>query len=131
MPRRAPDPELRREFAKKLSAVVVGKIPKKSAAATLGVSRQMLDLYLKGEVAPGPDIVLRAMREWRFTFRHRGQEITSSHFERNIAEDRSPAPLQLNLFDAINSLDKRDLDIAIVKKGPDRIELQVSIKFAG
>jgi len=40
-------------------------------------------------------------------------------------------PEQLPLFDAINSLNERDLSVTIVKKEADRIELQVSIKFAG
>jgi hypothetical protein len=131
MPRRPADPELCAEFSSRLREAVLGKIRKKSAAATLGVSRQMLDLYLNGRATPGPDIILRAMKEWKLRFKHRGQEISSSHFERNLPSVKASAPQQLNLFDAINSLDQRDLQITLTKKSPDRIEMQVSIKFAG
>ena len=131
MPRRPADPELRKEFADKLRLAVVGHVSKKSAATVLGVSRQMLDLYLDERAAPGPDVLLRAMREWKFTLKYRGREVSSSQFERPHASEMATIPEQLPLFDAIRDLDKRDVQISILKKEADRIDLQVSIKFAG
>lgn len=106
---------------------------KKLAAATLGVSRQMLDIYLTGKSAPGPDIILRAMKAWNITFTYRGREIASSQLSRPaLVEIQSAAEqLQLPLRDAIHSLGEEDLRIRIAKKQADRIELQVSIRFAG
>jgi len=133
MPRRPADSEFCDEFAAKLRQAVVGKMTKKSAAATLGVSRQMLDVYLNGKSAPGPDVALRAMKAWNFTLKYRGREITSSQLTRPAVVEIQGAAEQLllPLRDAIQSLGEEDLRIRIAKKQADRIELQVSIRFAG
>jgi len=133
MPRRPADSELCDEFSEKLRQAVVGKMTKKLAAATLGVSRQMLDVYLSGRSAPGSDVVLRAMKAWNFTLKYRGRELTSSQLTRPTAVEIQGAAeqLMLPLRDAIQSLGEGDLQIRIAKKQPDRIELQVSIRFAG
>jgi hypothetical protein len=132
---RRSDPELKVEFAAKLRAAIVGKVRKKEAAHALRISRQMLDLYLKAEAAPGPDVILRAMEKWSFTLRYRGQELRSSNFE-GVSEvagiEQLPVQLSLPLRDAIESLEERDLSITIKKREPDqnRIDLEVSIRFA-
>jgi hypothetical protein len=133
MPRRPADPEFCAECARKLREAVVGKMRKKAAAAVLGVSRQMLDVYLKAEATPGPDVLLRAMKAWRFTLKYRGREITSSQLARPPAGETpsTPEQLLLPLREAIEALNEGDLGVRIVRKAPDRIELQVSIKFAG
>lgn len=133
MPRRPADPEFCDEFAAKLRRAIVGRVTKKLAAATLGVSRQMLDVYLNGKAAPGPDVTLRAMKAWNFTLKYRGREISSSQLTRPAVVEIQGAEEQLflPLRDAIQSLDEADLRIRIAKKEPDRIDLQVSIRFAG
>jgi hypothetical protein len=136
MPRRPIDKELRDEITRKLKlAISERKVPKKDAALTLRVSRQMLDQYLKGRATPGPDVVLRAMKAWSFTLRYRGKEVGASYFDREPEEParkaESPAmQLALPLAEVIAQLDQRDLAIAITRKGVDSIQLQVSIKFA-
>lgn len=109
----------------------MGKVRKKDAAKTLRVSRQMLDLYLDGKAMPGPDVILRAMKEWNFPLNYRGREITSSQLSRPMvtATHAEPEQLLLPLKDAIHSLDERDLSVRIAKKEPDGIQLEVSIKF--
>lgn len=133
MPRRPADPEFCDEFARKLRQAIVGKMTKKLAAATLGVSRQMLDVYLNGKSTPGSDVILRAMKAWGFPLKYRGREVMSSQLVRPTAggADVPPEQLLLPLRDAIHSLDEGDLNIRIAKKEADRIELQVSIRFAG
>ncbi len=136
MPRRAKDPEFCREFAEKLGQAVIGKLSKKEAAATLGVSRQMLDVYLSGKAMPGSDVILKAMamRTWNLPLTYRGREITASQLARPTASHMpTPAPEQipLPLKDALDSLNEGDLRIRINKKEADRIELGLSIRFAG
>lgn len=134
MPRRATDTELREEITRKLRLAIAGekKISKKEAALTLRVSRQMLDLYLKGRATPGSDVILRAMKAWSFTLKYRGREVGASYFDRRLEKkaDFTPTQLALPLAEVIALLDQRDLAIVITKKGPDSIQLQVSIKFA-
>jgi len=132
MPRRALDPELCSEFAAKLRTSVDGKISRKLAAATLGVSRQMLDIYLKGRAAPGPDVILRAMKAWGFSLKYRGREVTSAQLIRpRVAGPQTTAEqLLLPLKDAIQSLSDEDIHVKVAKKDADRIQLDVSIRFA-
>lgn len=134
MPKRPADPEFCAECARNLRLAVVGKVRKKAAAAILGVSRQMLDVYIKGKATPGPEVILRAMRAWNFTLKYRGREITSSQLMRSVPEHPPlavPEQLLLPLRDAIDALGEENLLVRISKKEPDRIELQVSIRFAG
>lgn len=133
MPRRPADPEVCAECARNLRLAVVGKVRKKTAAAILGVSRQMLDVYINGKATPGPDVILRAMKAWNFTLKYRGREITSSQLARSVGKELPPVPEQLllPLRDAIDALGEENLLVRISKKEPDRIELQVSIRFAG
>jgi transcriptional regulator with XRE-family HTH domain len=120
-----------REFAKSLNQAVVGKMSKKTAAATLGVSRQMLEVYLNGEAMPGSDVIMRAMKAWGIPFRFRGRQISVSQLSKPTAVAASaPEQLSLPLEDAIRHLGPEDLGVSISKKGMDRVELQVSIKFA-
>src|SRR5712692_393540 len=128
MPRRPVDTELRREITRKLKLAVEGRVGKKQAADTLRVSRQMLDKYLKGKATPGPDVVLRAMNAWNFTLNYRGRELGTAYFAQPTdirAEAAVPAQLELALADVIAALDERNLGIAITKKEPDSIQLQV------
>lgn len=133
MPRRPLDTELRREITSKLRLAVEGKVSKKEASDVLRVSRQMLDRYLKGRATPGPDVVLRAMKAWNFTLRYRGRELGTSYFTRPhfIATEQTPVQLELALADIIAALNQRDVQISILKKATDSIQLQVSIRFAG
>jgi transcriptional regulator with XRE-family HTH domain len=133
MPRRPIDTELRREVTTKLRLAIEGKVPKKEASDILRVSRQMLDRYLKGRATPAPDVVLRAMKAWNFTLRYRGRELGTSYFTRpdGIATEPTPVQLELALADIIAALNQRDVQVSILKKAADSIQLQVLIKFAG
>jgi transcriptional regulator with XRE-family HTH domain len=106
-------------------------VPKKAAAATLGVSRQMLDIYLKGQAMPGPDVILRAMKAWGFPLSYRGREVTSSLLAKPTTNGRNKTAEQLllPLRDAIDSLSEGNLAVKIASRQADRIDLQVSIKF--
>ena len=132
MARRPRDPEVCEEFAANLRTAVVGKVSKKTAAATLGVSRQMLDVYLKGKATPGSDVIMRAMRAWKLPFAYRGREITISQLTRPARGPTHPQPEQLLLpiEEAILALGQEDLDVRISKKETAGIELQVTIRFA-
>ena len=120
------------EFASKLGTAINGRVSKKAAAAVLGVSRQMLDVYLKEGATPGSDIVLRAMKAWGFAVSYRGREITSSQMARPspIELQATAEQLLLPLKEAIQSLADEDIRVTIAKKDANRIQLGVSIRFA-
>jgi DNA-binding phage protein len=131
MPRRLRDQELCNEFAGKLKQAIEGKVRRKAAAAVLGVSRQMLDLYLKEKATPGSDVIVRAMKAWNFKLKYRGREFGAPLLMRTeeatiqVHAEQLPLPLK----DAIHSLSQEDIGITLAKKEPDRIDLQVSIRF--
>lgn len=134
MGRRPPDYDFCNEFAGKLRKAIAGKVPKKTAAATLGVSRQMLDLYLNGKAMPGSDVILKAMKAWGFPLAYRGREITSGLLAsptKKTQEYELPEQLSLPLRDAIDALGEENLSVKIANRRSDRLELSVSIKFAG
>jgi len=131
MPRRTRDEELCNEFASKLKQAIAGRVRRKTAAALLGVSRQMLDLYMKEKATPGSDVIVRAMKAWNFKLNYRGREFGAPLLTRTeqMTTQVHAEQLRLPLRDAIHSLSQEDIAISLSKKEPDRIDLQVSIKF--
>ena len=124
------DQDFRDEVAKRLAAEIRGRrLSKKTAAQTLEVSRQILDLYLKARVTPRPEVLRRACNAWpSLVFRFRDHVFSVTHFEQ--PSPSSEPPTQPSLFDALNSLQKENLKISIVKHEPQSLELSVRIEFA-
>lgn len=121
---------LRAEFANKLRAAIQG-VSKKSAADKLGISRQMLRLYLKGKATPGGEVIKKACDEWQMALSIKGFEFTGEAFvsnpKRRSSRQRPPEP---GLFDLLDRLEKNQLEAEIVGREGDCYYLRLRIKLA-
>jgi DNA-binding XRE family transcriptional regulator len=132
MPRKASDPEFRSEIAAKFKAVIKNKgLTKQAAAKELGVTRQSLYLYTKGRVAPGPDVVRKAMELWKIDLTYRGHRLALEDLSAPAAAVHLPVsiPIQMNLWDVIKKLDNQSVKVEIRDKNLSLIELKVSINL--
>jgi transcriptional regulator with XRE-family HTH domain len=123
----------RAHFASALRKVVGGQRGAASAAANqLGISRQALSLYLKGKVTPSADVVRRACTVFKLSMNVRGQLVSSATYEHSVDRLRVEAlPLQLPLLpEALQNLSNRQLDVQVLRKIGDALELRVIIDFA-
>lgn len=121
---------LREEFAQKLSAAIE-KISKKSAAEKLGISRQMLLLYLKGKSTPGGEVIKKACDEWHLTLSIKGFEFTGEAFASGIGPRRARSKLpEAGLFDLLDGLKKNQLQAEIVGRDGNSYYLRLRINLA-
>jgi transcriptional regulator with XRE-family HTH domain len=115
--------KFRKEFAAGLAAVVGSRRGAQTQVANqLGVERQLVSLYLKGETTPGQEIIRRARELWGFPSEYGGLPLGAATFP-----DRAGPwfqPQQLKLF----SEDKQ-LKIIVLRRSVDSVELNVSIDF--
>ena len=118
--------EVKRELNK---AIKERSLSKKKAAEILNVTRQSLDLYLKGRVTPRPHVLYRACEAWNLKFEFRDRFFSVLDFK-PAAGPRPAPPKQLSLFEALNGLEGNDLKISIVRQEPRALELRVRIEFA-
>jgi hypothetical protein len=123
--------EILSEVKEKFSACIgsgPGKTPVHIAARILNVSRQTVHRYINGEVIPRGDILLAAFREWGLVLRYRGVDIVATRIQ--SSESASLPPIQLKLFELVDDLRERDLDVKIGNKSVDGIELNVRLRFS-
>lgn len=119
---------LRTEFASQLSKAIAG-IPKRTAAEKLGVTRQMLELYLKGKSTPGGEVVKKACDEWKLTLSVRGFEFSSDAFAYQ-PKRKSPAikATQLSLLELLEKLRNDQLEAKVMGREGDSFYLELRIK---
>ncbi len=113
----------RKDFADGLAAVVGSRRGAQTRAADqLGVKRQLVSLYLKGETTPGPSIIRRARELWGFPSEYGGLPLEAA----TLPPRPGPRvqPQQLKLF----SEDQR-LKVIVLRRSVDSVELKVSINF--
>jgi len=123
--------EILSEVKEKFSACIgsgQGKIPVHQAARILNVSRQTVHRYINGEVIPRGEVLIAAFREWGLVLRYRGVDIVATPSEATASG--SPPATQLRLFDLVDDLRERDLEITIGKKTVEGIELNVRLRFS-
>lgn len=122
--------ELRREFASKLSHAVKG-ISKKMMAEKLGISRQMLRLYLKGEATPGGEVIKKACDEWNLSLSIKGFQFSAQDFatEPKAPKEQIDSP-QLSLLDLLERLQSNQLEAEVVGREGDSFYLKLRIKVA-
>ena len=121
---------LRAEFALQLATAIKG-INKSLAAKKLGVSRQMLRLYLNEMATPGGEVIKRACDEWRLSLSIKGFQFSGEAF----AADRKPHKRedhlpQLSLLDLLEKLQNDQLEAQIVGREGDSFYLKLRIKLA-
>jgi transcriptional regulator with XRE-family HTH domain len=121
---------LRAEFSKKLSAAIKGS-SRKLAADKLGISRQMLRLYLKGLSTPGGEVIQKACDEWHLSLSIKGFDFTGEAFvseaKPRVREARLVEP---SLFDLLDKLQKNQIEAEVVGREGDSFYLRFRIKLA-
>jgi transcriptional regulator with XRE-family HTH domain len=117
--------DFRERFATALSAAIGSdRGAQTRAAKKLGVPRQTVSLYLKGKTTPGGDLVQRAREIWGLNLDYGGIPIDAdSHPHRPALRVE---PQQLTLFS-----EDRQLEVHVVRKSVDSVDLRVSINFTG
>jgi len=122
----------RAHFAAALKkAISVDRGAASAAAKRLGVSRQALSLYLKAKVTPSAEVIRRACTAFKLTMTVRGQLISHATYQEPRTGPESVPPLQLPLLpDAIRALGDDQLQVEVLNKIGDSVELRVRIDFA-
>jgi transcriptional regulator with XRE-family HTH domain len=119
---------LRTEFAAQLSKAISG-IPKQEAAEKLGITRQMLNRYLKGKSTPGGEIIKRACEHWKITLSVRGFQFKSGAFDTpQKSRSETTKAMQLNLLDLLDKIRNDQLEAKIVGREGDSFYLKLRIK---
>jgi transcriptional regulator with XRE-family HTH domain len=122
--------ELRAEFARQLSEAIKGT-SKNLAANKLGISRQMLRLYLKGKATPGGEVIKKACDEWCLTLSIKGFQFAGEAFASNVKprgrQDKLSEP---SLFDLLDKLEKNQIEAEVVGREGDSFYLRFRIKLA-
>jgi len=122
--------ELRKEFSGKLSSAISG-ISKKLAAEKLGITRQMLRLYLKGTATPGGEVIKKACDEWNLSLSIKGFQFSAEDFAKDGHPSKAAGePTQLNLLDLLAQLQNDQLEAQIVGREGDSFYLKLRIKVA-
>jgi transcriptional regulator with XRE-family HTH domain len=119
---------LRAEFASQLAKAIRG-LSKREAAEKLGVTRQMLNRYLKGKSTPGGEIIKRACDEWKLTLSVRGFDFKGGAFEaRPRRRSEATKAAQLSLLDLLDKIRNDQLEAKIVGREGDSFYLRLRIK---
>ena len=113
------------------SVLASRRMTKTRAAKELGVSRQMLHLYLKGKSLPKREVLQRACEAWELKINYRDLIVSSGSFPSPSVktETSEPKQLELDLQEAIDQLGNENLAVRILRKDNGRIELQVDVRF--
>lgn len=135
-----PDARLKfKQAVKKAFADVVNnrKGELEVAGREIGSSRQALQQYADGAI-PGADVLLAAFIVWEMVIRiedpdaapgeTRLWECSVTQKQRRVQAARR-RPEQLPLFQAIDDLEEQNLELKILRKGPNKIELGLEIAF--
>jgi hypothetical protein len=133
--------DARSRFQAAIKAAFAKEIKKREghlaeAAADLGVARQMVEQYAAGSMPKG-DVLLTAFIKWSMVIRIENSAAPADepHFwecsmtRKDKHKQRRPESTQLPLFKAIDELEVQNLDVRILRKGPQKIELAVDIAF--
>jgi len=82
-------------------------------------------------VAPGPDVVRRAMERWKIDLTYRGHRLTLEDLSTvsGLVLVPAPIPVQMTLWDVIKKLDNQSVKVEIKDKNLSLIELRVSINL--
>jgi transcriptional regulator with XRE-family HTH domain len=115
--------KFREDFAAGLALVVGSRRGAQAQAARLlGVKRQLVSLYLKGDTTPGRDIIHRTRELWGFPSEWGGVPLDAKTFPRQLGPQVQPQ--QLRLFS-----EDQQLKVVVMRKSVDTVELKVSINF--
>jgi transcriptional regulator with XRE-family HTH domain len=115
--------EFRKQFAEALAkAIGTGRGAQSRAAEALGVKKQLISLYLKGETSPSREFVRRASELWGFSLDFGGMPVGPESFP--LRPRPRIEPQQLELFS-----DDKQLKVVVLRRSVDSVELSVSMNF--
>lgn len=113
----------RRDFAAGLAGVVGSRRGAQTRVANqLGVKKQQVSLYLKGDTTPGQDIIRRARELWGFPSTYGGLPLEAATFPGRPR--LRVEPQQLKLFS-----EDQQLKVVVLRRSVDSVELKVSMNF--
>lgn len=101
------------------------------AAGVLGITRQMLHLYLScSGHQPRWRVIGRACRAWDVSFVAQGKRWDKSAFGTERPPATVPEAVQLLLPEAIERLENASFEVEILKKEPSCIRVELRVKFS-
>ena len=106
------------------------RINQSQAAKQIGITRAAVSRYMATSATPSAFVFLKACKRWNLRVVHDGVEFGARNLSKK-QQSRRESPEQLPLFSALKELGDDSLGIRINKKGPDRLDLSLEIKFAG
>jgi len=124
--------EFRNEVATKLKAAIDAKgLPLHKAAEQLNISRQSLHRYLNRLATPRSNVLYLACTKWGVQININGMSFNPDAFEAS-SKKKQPhlvVPLQLPLPLAISQLRDECLQVKVVRRSDESVELHVKINF--
>ncbi|MGO9337626.1 MAG: helix-turn-helix domain-containing protein [Terriglobales bacterium] len=118
---------LRAEIARALSTAIGGsRGAQSSAAEQLGISRQAISLYIQQKSTPSSEILRRMCQTLKLTLNVEGATVDLSAFAQ---ETPDKTPVQTSLFDALSDVGDQKLDVKVLRKRAQSLDLQVTIDF--
>jgi len=118
-----------RDVATKLTAhIALTKKRKIDAARELGISKQRLHKYLKGEMMPGSDFLCQVARKWNLEFEYRRVKFGAAAFEAVLPVAKGQAD-QLVLFDTQQVLSNEKWEVRVHRRRPGHVDLSIEIKI--
>jgi hypothetical protein len=119
---------LRAELSKALKAAIGEKRGNITAAAkSIGISKQTLSLYIRRKATPGAEILRKICAQWNLQLNIHGALVDAS----GPAEKTPERAEQLFLFEAIAQVEDSGLQVAVLRRLDESIDLKVTINFGG
>jgi transcriptional regulator with XRE-family HTH domain len=120
----------------KLVAALITAIPDKwgalsRAAKETGISKQSLSLYRQGKAVPTPETLQRLCAKLKLHLEVEGVVISGSDLPARQRERTRAIQLPLALTEAISAVEAQNLQIQVLKRRSQSIDLKVTISFAG
>jgi transcriptional regulator with XRE-family HTH domain len=121
---------LRSEFSRQL-ANAIKDISRNTAANKLGISRQMLRLYLNGSATPGGEVIKKACDEWGLSLSIKGFQFSGDDFAGEpVPRKRGRKTEQISLFALLEGLKANQLEAEITGRQGNSFCLTLRIKVA-
>ncbi len=118
-----------REKSKQVILERLGKLTISQASRDLGISRQAIYGFKKGDYCPSLAIIERACKAWGLEFNVQGMIVNSQSFAR-VPTSSIPEPTQqLTFFDMWEQLENKRMVIVRAKKVKGAVEMTLRISI--
>src|ERR1019366_4897746 len=118
---------LRAEIARALTTAIGSNRGSQSAAAKqIGISRQALNLYIQQKATPSSENLRRMCKILRLSLNVEEATLDAPSFTQKTP---SKTPIQTSLFDALSDVGDQQIDVKVLRKRAQSLDLQVTIDF--